>query len=100
MSHELRTPLNAIIGFSAILIDAAPEMLPSRLYRFLQNIRAAGSHLLVLINDILDLAKIESGKLQLQAESFDLRETVAIVERVIKGMARGARHLHRHRHRR
>jgi signal transduction histidine kinase len=87
MSHELRTPLNAIIGFSSILIDSARGTLQPRLYRFLENIHTAGSHLLDLINDILDLAKIESGKLDLQFETFELRDTVATVERVIKGMA-------------
>ena len=87
MSHELRTPLNAIIGFSSILLDAAQQLLPPRLYKFLENIRTAGSHLLDLINDLLDLAKIESGKLDLHAETFDLRDTVATIERVIKGMA-------------
>jgi signal transduction histidine kinase len=87
MSHELRTPLNAIIGFSAILIQSTTGLLPPRLYRFLENIKTAGSHLLELINDILDLAKIEAGKVQIHPESFDLRETVATVDRVIKGMA-------------
>ncbi|HWW60253.1 MAG TPA: ATP-binding protein, partial [Thermoanaerobaculia bacterium] len=87
MSHELRTPLNAIIGFSAILIETTRGLIPPRLFKFLENIRTAGSHLLELINDILDLAKIESGKLEIRAETFDLRETVATVERVIKGMA-------------
>ena len=87
MSHELRTPLNAIIGFSTILLGATQTLLPARLYKFLENIRTAGSHLLDLINDILDLAKIESGKLDVQPESFDLRETIGTVERVIKGMA-------------
>jgi len=87
MSHELRTPLNAIIGFSSILIDSTRGSLQPRLYRFLENIHTAGSHLLDLINDILDLAKIESGKLQLHFETFELRDTIAVVERVIKGMA-------------
>jgi signal transduction histidine kinase len=87
MSHELRTPLNAIIGFSTILLGATQTLLPARLFKFLENIRTAGSHLLDLINDILDLAKIESGKLAIEPESFDLRETVGTVERVIKGMA-------------
>jgi signal transduction histidine kinase len=87
MSHELRTPLNAIIGFSTILLGATQTLMPARLYKFLENIRTAGSHLLDLINDILDLAKIESGKLDVQAESFDVRETIVTVERVIKGMA-------------
>jgi signal transduction histidine kinase len=86
MSHELRTPLNAIIGFSGILQQATREMIPARLHRFIDNIATAGSHLLDLINDILDLAKIESGKLQLHSETFDLRETIATVERVMKGI--------------
>jgi signal transduction histidine kinase len=87
MSHELRTPLNAIIGFSSILLQVTQTLLPARLYKMVENIRTAGSHLLDLINDILDLAKIETGKLQLELHPFDLRETVATVDRVIKGMA-------------
>ncbi|HEV7922851.1 MAG TPA: ATP-binding protein [Thermoanaerobaculia bacterium] len=87
MSHELRTPLNAIIGFSAILLETSRELLPARLYKFLDNIKTAGSHLLELINEILDLAKIEAGKLEIQPQRFELAETVAAVDRVIKGMA-------------
>ncbi|MCU1230335.1 MAG: diguanylate cyclase protein [Acidobacteria bacterium] len=87
MSHELRTPLNAIIGFSAILLQTTNAILPPRLYKFLDNIKTAGSHLLELINDILDLAKIEAGKLELQPHKFALAETVATVDRVIKGIA-------------
>jgi signal transduction histidine kinase len=87
MSHELRTPLNAIIGFSAILLQSTQGLLPPRLFRFLENIKTAGSHLLELINDILDLAKIEAGKVQLQPETFDLQDTIGTVDRVIKGMA-------------
>jgi signal transduction histidine kinase len=87
MSHELRTPLNAIIGFSAILLENTRSVLPPRMYKFLDNIKAAGSHLLELINDILDLAKIEAGKLELQPQRFELVETIATVDRVIKGMA-------------
>jgi signal transduction histidine kinase len=87
MSHELRTPLNAIIGFSSILQNATQGLLPARMYKFVENIKTAGSHLLDLINDILDLAKIEAGKLQIEAETFDLNETVATIDRVIKGMA-------------
>jgi signal transduction histidine kinase len=87
MSHELRTPLNSIIGFSSVLLDTTRAALQPRFYRFLENIRTAGNHLLALINDILDLSKIESGKLQLNAQPFDLRETVAMVERVMKGIA-------------
>jgi signal transduction histidine kinase len=91
MSHELRTPLNSIIGFSSVLLDAARDLLPARLYKFLENIRTAGNHLLELINDILDLSKIEAGKMELRPDRFDLRETIASVERVMKGMASDSR---------
>jgi signal transduction histidine kinase len=86
MSHELRTPLNSIIGFSAVLLQASRTLLPTRLYKFVENIHIAGTHLLVLINDILDLSKIEADRLDLQPQVLDLRETVAAVERVIKGV--------------
>jgi len=91
MSHELRTPLNSIIGFSSVLIEAARGALSPRLHRFLENIHTAGNHLLELINDILDLSKIEAGKMELRADVFDLHETIAAVERVMRGMAAQAR---------
>ncbi len=62
-----------------------------QLYKFLENIHAAGHHLLNLINDILDLSKIEAGKVELRLETFDLRDTVLSVERVMKGFADEAR---------
>ncbi len=86
MSHELRTPLNSIIGFSAVLLEAASGLLPIRLYKFIENIHIAGTHLLVLINDILDLSKIEANRLDLEPQELDLRQTVAAVERVVKGL--------------
>ncbi|HEX8407226.1 MAG TPA: GAF domain-containing sensor histidine kinase [Thermoanaerobaculia bacterium] len=91
MSHELRTPLNSIIGFSSVLIEAARGTLAPRLHRFLENIHAAGNHLLELINDILDLSKIEAGKMELRTDIFDLHETIAAVERVMKGVAAEAK---------
>ncbi|HEX8171859.1 MAG TPA: ATP-binding protein [Thermoanaerobaculia bacterium] len=91
MSHELRTPLNSIIGFSSVLIEATRGVLQPRMHRFLENIHAAGNHLLELINDILDLSKIEAGKMELRADLFDLRETIAAVERVMKGFASEAK---------
>jgi len=91
MSHELRTPLNSIIGFSSVLIDATRGLLMPRLHRFLENIHTAGNHLLELINDILDLSKIEAGKMELRADTFDLRETIAAVDRVMKGFAAEAK---------
>jgi len=87
MSHELRTPLNSIIGFSSVLLDSTREVISTRLYKFLENIHSAGNHLLELINDILDLSKIEAGKMELRADVFDLRDTIAAVERVMKGFA-------------
>jgi signal transduction histidine kinase len=91
MSHELRTPLNSIIGFSSVLLEHTRAAVPQRLYKFLENIHVAGNHLLELINDILDLSKIEAGKMELRTDDFDLRETIASVERVMKGFAADAR---------
>jgi signal transduction histidine kinase len=91
MSHELRTPLNSIIGFSSVLIETARGSLAPRLHRFLENIHTAGNHLLELINDILDLSKIEAGKMELRTDNFDLHETIAAVERVMRGVASQAR---------
>jgi signal transduction histidine kinase len=91
MSHELRTPLNSIIGFSSVLLENTRATLPNRLYKFLENIHVAGNHLLDLINDILDLSKIEAGKMELRTDEFDLRDTIASVERVMKGFAAEAR---------
>jgi signal transduction histidine kinase len=87
MSHELRTPLNSIIGFSSVLLESTRQTIMPRLYKFLENIHTAGNHLLELINDILDLSKIEAGKMELRPEFFDLHETMAAVERVMKGFA-------------
>jgi len=91
MSHELRTPLNSIIGFSSVLLENTRAAVPQRLYKFLENIHVAGNHLLELINDILDLSKIEAGKMELRTDEFDLRETIASVERVMKGFAAEAK---------
>src|SRR3954447_9017317 len=90
MSHELRTPLNSIIGFSAVLLNAAKALLPARLFKFIENINIAGNHLLDLINDILDLSKIEAGRLELQPQPFDMRNTIASIERVAKGICSSA----------
>jgi len=91
MSHELRTPLNSIIGFSSVLIESTRGLVQPRLHRFLENIHTAGNHLLELINDILDLSKIEAGKMELRTDQFDLRDTLAAVERVMKGFASEAK---------
>ena len=72
MSHELRTPLNAIIGYSEMVQEQVEEMGQPELASDLTKIRTAGRHLLTLINDILDLSKIEAGKMELYLETFDL----------------------------
>jgi two-component system sensor histidine kinase BarA len=74
MTHELRTPLNAIIGFSEVLRDEAADRLDHRHLRYLRNIRASGEHLLELINNILDLAKIESGRMELNLQRLSVGE--------------------------
>jgi GAF domain-containing protein len=72
MSHELRTPLNAIIGFSEVLTDRMFGELNEKQEEYLKDIYASGTHLLSLINDILDLSKIEAGRMELELSDFDL----------------------------
>jgi signal transduction histidine kinase len=74
MSHELRTPLNAILGFSEVLRDGVFGPIDPRYAEYAKDINASGAHLLTLVNDLLDLAKIESGKAELRNELVDLRE--------------------------
>ncbi len=74
MSHELRTPMNAIIGYSEMLIEEAEDLEQDEMIPDLQKIRSAGKHLLSLINDVLDLSKIEAGKMTLYLEEFAVEE--------------------------
>lgn len=87
MSHELRTPLNAIIGYSEMLQEEAEDLGQEDLVPDLQKIHGAGKHLLGLINDILDLSKIEAGKMELYLESFSVaglvREVVSTVQPLV-----------------
>jgi two-component system, sensor histidine kinase and response regulator len=76
MSHELRTPLNAIIGYSEMLEEETQELGKATVVSDLRRIRSAGKHLLALINDILDLSKIEAGKMALHLETFDVAQTI------------------------
>ena len=89
MSHELRTPLNAIIGFSEILVDRTFGDLNARQGRYADNIMTSGRHLLELINDILDLSKVEAGKMELELAKTNIKELlenslIMIKERALK----------------
>jgi PAS domain S-box-containing protein len=76
MSHELRTPLNSIIGFTGIILQGIVGPLNDEQKKQLQMVRASAQHLLSLINDVLDISKIEAGQLQTAYESFDLRSAI------------------------
>jgi signal transduction histidine kinase len=88
MSHELRTPLNAILGYSELLQEEAGDLGQNTFLPDLQRIHAAAKHLLALINDILDLSKIEAGKMELLAEPFDvaglIRDVAATVQPLVQ----------------
>jgi len=88
MSHELRTPLNAIIGYSEMLQEEADDLDADAFLPDLQRINAAGKHLLGLINDILDLSKIEAGRMDLYLETFSvaelIRDVVSIVQPLVE----------------
>ncbi|MDT8369243.1 MAG: GAF domain-containing protein [Longimicrobiales bacterium] len=84
MSHELRTPLNAIIGYSEMLTEEAEELGQEEFVPDLGKIHTAGRHLLALINDILDLSKVEAGKMEISPEEFDLEQVVAEVAATVQ----------------
>lgn len=88
MSHELRTPLNGIIGFSEFLVDEKPGKLNEKQKEYLNDILNSGRHLLQLINDVLDLSKVEAGKMELNLETFGLSKAVEEVCAVIIQLAR------------
>ena len=87
MSHELRTPMNAIIGYTEMLIDDAEDQEQEDSIPDLQKIKASGKHLLALINDILDLSKIEAGKMDIYLQTFDIstmiNDVVATIQPVV-----------------
>src|SRR5450830_1218953 len=87
MSHELRTPLNGIIGFTEFLIDEKPGPLRPKQKEYLGDVLNSARHLLQLINDVLDLAKVEAGKMELYPETFPVRKAVEEVTAVIKSIA-------------
>jgi protein-histidine pros-kinase len=87
MSHELRTPLNAILGFSSLLINYKQEPLPDKVNEFLDNIHDAGLHLSSLIDQILDLAKIEAGRANLDLQSIALGKLLEDSVKLIRPLA-------------
>ena len=87
MSHELRTPLNAIVGFSDLLADETPGALNAKQKRFVNHIKQGSAHLLQLINDILDLSKIEAGQLELRCEDFQVKDALPEVLSTIRPLA-------------
>jgi PAS domain S-box-containing protein len=88
MSHELRTPLNAIIGFSQVLDQGIGGSLSATQKGYLKDIRVAGEQLLSLVNDLLDLSKIEAGKYELAIERLSVATVVADVTSLLSGQAR------------
>jgi signal transduction histidine kinase len=87
MSHELRTPLNAIIGFSEILQDEGRESFSPRHQEFVGYVLSAGQHLLKLITDILDLTKVEAGRMELNCESVFISDLVAELRSTVEPLA-------------
>jgi protein-histidine pros-kinase len=93
MSHELRTPLNAIIGFTGTLLMKLPGPLNADQEKQLRTVQASGRHLLALINDLLDVAKIEAGKVELHLEPVDCGEVIEEVAASLRPLAEN-KHLH------
>ncbi len=84
MSHELRTPLNSIIGFSELLLERLAGPLNERQEGYINNILNSGRHLLAIINNVLDMAKIETGRINLDIETFDPAQAVKEVEGILR----------------
>jgi signal transduction histidine kinase len=87
MSHELRTPLNAILGYTELVLDSIYGDVPERARSVLERVQSNGKHLLGLINDVLDLSKIEAGQLKLSLEDYSIRDVVHSVFSVVEPLA-------------
>jgi PAS domain S-box-containing protein len=91
MSHELRTPMNAIIGFTRLVMRRSQDVLPQRQYENLEKILISAEHLLTLINDILDLSKIEAGHMEVHPVSFQLEALVDVCLHTLEPMVQSER---------
>ena len=89
MSHELRTPLNAILGYTELILDNIYGETPDKMREVLDRLHANGKHLLGLINDVLDLSKIEAGQLTLDLADYSLKEVVQTVFTAVESLATG-----------
>ncbi|MGD0174811.1 MAG: ATP-binding protein, partial [Anaerolineales bacterium] len=87
MSHELRTPLNSIIGFTGIILQELAGPLNAEQRKQLEMVRDSARHLLALINDVLDISKIEAGQLEVRSEPFDLRASIENVAGIVHPLA-------------
>lgn len=87
MSHELRTPLNSVIGYSDFMLTDEADEICTRHKKYLNNIYTSGKHLLALINNVLDISKIEAGKMDLKYETFCVSETIDEVRMLISPLA-------------
>jgi PAS domain S-box-containing protein len=91
MSHELRTPLNSVIGFTDLMLSGKVGVVADAHREYLSDILTSSKHLLQLINDVLDLARVESGKIEIRAEPIDASKLVVEVRDILRGLA-GERH--------
>jgi signal transduction histidine kinase len=87
MSHELRTPLNAIIGFSEVLLDPSLKVTEQQRKQFLSDIFSSGKHLLRLINEVLDLSKVEAGRMELHVQAAPLRDAIDAAQKTMGPLA-------------
>src|SRR5919198_4715313 len=87
MSHELRTPLNAILGYTELIVDGIYGEVPEKIREVMERIEKSGRHLLGLINDVLDLSKMEAGQLTLALEEYSLAEVVQTVYSAVESLA-------------
>jgi signal transduction histidine kinase/ActR/RegA family two-component response regulator/HAMP domain-containing protein len=90
MSHELRTPLNAMLGFTELVLDYEQTLDPARRAHYMRHIHSSGQHLLTLINETLDLAKVESGQMELRIATFDVSAVVGDVLATMEPLAASA----------